>query len=133
MDNTSVIDKEVFDTFFKENCCELEYDNVRQEFEAAVEGGLEAFFTDETDITKITEKNFIVYMKGDIYCEFEAIVEENFEALNPEVVDAVMEVTATMENGDELTEIYWETLDTLLKNFLVELYRTVIARLIDAC
>lgn len=115
------IDKEVFDTFFRESYVPVEYENVRAEFEeiAQADGDM---FSEELGDKKLTEKNFILYMRSDIYCQFEACVEENFEVLNPEIVDAVMDVSTSQENEDEITGIYWETLETLLKTFLKQLY-----------
>lgn len=121
------MDKEVFDTFFRENYCPLEYKNVQTDFEEVAACGLEYLFTDGTDYSKITEKNFIVYLRSQAYGEFEAIVEEAFDALNPEIVDAVMDLSISSENEDELTAVYWETCEDLLKSFLKELFKTRIA------
>ena len=46
-------------------------------------------------------------------------------------MDAVMDVSMTSENEDEITSIYWNTCDDLLKKFLKELYRTKISKLIE--
>ena len=46
--------------------------------------------------------------------------------LNPEIVDAVMDVTTTTVNGDEITEQYWKKQEELLKEFLYQLYDEVI-------
>lgn len=115
------IDKEVFDTFFRENYVPVEYDNVREEFYEIISGDGD-IFTEELGDKPLTEKNFILYMRGDIYCQLEACVEEVFETLNPEIVDAVMDVSISMEQEDEITGTYWNTLEELLKEFLKQLY-----------
>ena len=112
------ITKEVFDVFFKENYCEIDYRDVKNEFEEIADRTLEELFTDETDITKVNRRNFVIYLQSDVYCEFEDVLEEVMDAINPEVMDAVMEVSATTSNGDEITEIYWDTKDKLRKDFL---------------
>lgn len=130
--NTEMIDKEVFDTFFRENYCELEYAQVKAEFEQVLENGLEEIFIDETDFSKVTEKNFIIYLKSVAYGEFEAIVEEAFDSLNPEITDAVMDVSISMEEQDAVTGIYWDTQEKLLKDFLHILFKDRIATMIAA-
>ena len=112
------ITKEVFDVFFKENYCEIDYRDVKNEFEEIADRTLEELFTDETDITRVNRRNFVIYLQSDVYCEFEDVLEEVMDAINPEVMDAVMEVSATTSNGDEITEIYWDTKDKLRKDFL---------------
>lgn len=121
------ITKEVFDAFFKENYCEVEYKLVKDEFEAIATLPTD-IFTEDKPLKDITKKNFILYLRNEAYCEFEAIVEENFEALNPEIVDAVMDVAVSMDNEDEITGIYWQTLEDLLKQFLNQLFEDVIAK-----
>ena len=112
------ITKEVFDVFFKENYCEIDYRDVKNEFEEIADRTLEELFTDETDITRVNRRNFVIYLQSDVYCEFEDVLEEVMDAINPEVMDAVMDVSATTSNGDEITEIYWDTKDKLRKEFL---------------
>ncbi len=131
-DVTPIIDKEVFDTFFKESYCTVEYGMVKEDFEEIASRGLEELFADETDITKLTDKNFIVYMRGDTYSEFEEIVEETFDDLNPEILDAVMDISVSMDNCDEITAVYWETKENLLKHFLKTLYAQKIKGMIEA-
>lgn len=121
------ITKEVFDVFFKENYCEIDYRDVKNEFEEIADRTLEELFTDETDITKVNRRNFVIYLQSDVYCEFEDVLEEVMDAINPEVMDAVMEVSATTSNGDEITEIYWDTKDKLRKDFLALVYDAKIA------
>ena len=112
------ITKEVFEVFFKENYCEIDYRDVKNEFEEIADRTLEELFTDETDITRVNRKNFVIYLQSDVYCEFEDVLEEVMDTINPEVMDAVMDVSATTSNGDEITEIYWDTKDKLRKDFL---------------
>ena len=121
------ITKEVFDVFFKENYCEIDYRDVKNEFEEIADRTLEELFTDETDITRVNRRNFVIYLQSDVYCEFEDVLEEVMDAINPEVMDAVMEVSATTSNGDEITEIYWDTKDKLRKDFLALVYDAKIA------
>lgn len=115
------IDKEVFDTFFRENYVPVEYANVKKEFHEIAQVDYD-MFSEELGDKELTEKNFILYMRGDVYCQLEACVEETFEVLNPEIVDAVMDISISQENEDEITGIYWETLESLLKTFLKQLY-----------
>ena len=121
------ITKEVFDVFFKENYCEIDYRDVKKDFEAIADRSLEELFTDETDITKLNRRNFVIYLQSDVYCEFEDTLEEVMDAINPEVLDAVMDVSTTTSNGDEITGIYWETKDKLRKDFLGLVYDAKIA------
>lgn len=121
------ITKEVFDVFFKENYCEIDYRDVKKDFEAIADRSLEELFTDETDITKLNRKNFVIYLQSDVYCEFEDTLDEVMDAINPEVLDAVMDVSTTTSNGDEITGIYWETKDKLRKDFLGLVYDAKIA------
>lgn len=121
------ITKEVFDVFFKENYCEIDYRDVKNEFEEIADRTLEELFTDETDITRVNRRNFVIYLQSDVYCEFEDVLEEVMDAINPEVMDAVMDVSATTSNGDEITEIYWDTKDKLRKDFLALVFDAKIA------
>lgn len=127
-----MIDREVFDTFFKESYCTVDYAMVKEDFEEIAGRGLEELYADGTDFTKITEKNFVVYMRGDIYSEFESIVEECFDDLNPEILDAVMDLSVSMDNCDEITAVYWETKEKLLAQFLRTLYTQKIKPMIEA-
>jgi NTP pyrophosphatase (non-canonical NTP hydrolase) len=121
---------ETFHTFFKENYCDIEYRVVRREFLEIAERGLDELFADHTDFSKITRKNFIVYLRSEAYCDFEAVVIETFDAINSEIADMVLDVSLNMEREDEITGEYWETCDKLLKEFLGQLYEEKIAAMI---
>ena len=115
------IDKEVFDTFFRENYVLVDYATVREEF-YEITADKEEVFSEELEDKPLTEKNFILYMRSDIYCQLEGCVEDAFEMLNPEITDAVMDISMSMEREDEITAVYWKTLEDLLKQFLKQLY-----------
>ena len=115
------IDKEVFDTFFRENYMPVDYATVREEF-YEITADKEEVFSEELEDKPLTEKNFILYMRSDIYCQLEGCVEDAFEMLNPEITDAVMDISMSMEREDEITAVYWKTLEDLLKQFLKQLY-----------
>ena len=93
------IRKEVFDKFFTESYCPVEYETVRREFEEIASIGNDLF----------------------------ADGQEAMDDLNPEILDAVMDVTQSQPDGDEITERYWETGRKLLREFLLQLYDEVIA------
>ena len=115
------IDIEVFDTFFRENYVPVDYATVREEF-YEITADKEEVFSEELEDKPLTEKNFILYMRSDIYCQLEGCVEDAFEMLNPEITDAVMDISMSMEREDEITAVYWKTLEDLLKQFLKQLY-----------
>lgn len=121
------IDKEVFDKFFTESYCPVEYENVRRDFEEIAAAGNE-IFTVGYEAANLRRDNFILYLTSDSYCDFEAAVQEAMDDLNPEILDAVMDVTSTQPDGDEVTERYWDTRRKLLKDFLLQLYDEVISR-----
>ncbi len=115
------IDKEVFDTFFRENYVPVDYATVLEEF-YEITADKEEVFSEELEDKPLTEKNFILYMRSDIYCQLEGCVEDAFEMLNPEITDAVMDISMSMEREDEITAVYWKTLEDLLNQFLKQLY-----------
>lgn len=121
------IDKEVFDKFFEESYCALDYENVKEEFEAVVSIGND-IFTGSYEARNLKRENFILYLTSESYCDFEAIVQEAMDDLNPEILDAVMDVTEAQPDGDEITEKYWETQRALLHEFLLRLYDDVISK-----
>ena len=112
------IDKEVFDKFFKESYCTVEYETVKEEFERIASIGND-LFTGSYEARNLNRENFILYLTSDSYCDFEAAVQEAMDDLNPEILDAVMDVTET--------EVYWDTQRELLHDFLLRLYDEVIS------
>jgi hypothetical protein len=127
------IDKEVFDAFFRENYCALDYADIKSDFEEIAERGLEELFIDSADISKITKKNFIVYMRGNVYGEFEDVIEEAFDSLNPEITDVVIDLSVSSEDAGEITTLYWNTCEDLLKAFLGTLYDRKISKMLEEC
>ena len=99
------IDKEVFDKFFKESYCTVEYETVKEEFERIASIGND-LFTGSYEARNLNRENFILYLTSDSYCDFEAAVQED---------------------GDEITEVYWDTQRELLHDFLLRLYDEVIS------
>lgn len=122
------VDKEVFDLFFKENYCPLDYAQVKAELEEIVGDGSD-LLTEGKTLKDVNRKNYVIYMRSAIYCEIEAVVEEAMNDLNPEVYEAVLDVTTTLNNGDEITQSYWDTRDRLMKDFLGILYDQYISKL----
>ena len=121
------IDKEVFDKFFTESYCPVDYETVREEFEAIAAAGNE-IFTGSYEARNLNRENFILYLTSESYCDFEAVIQEAMDDLNPEILDAVMDVTEAQPDGDEITEKYWETQRELLHEFLLCLYDEVISK-----
>lgn len=121
------IDKEVFDKFFEESYCVVEYENVKEEFEEVASAGND-IFTGSYEARNLNRDNFILYLTSESYCDFEAIVQEAMDDLNPEILDAVMDVTEAQADGDEITEKYWETQRELVHDFLLRLYDDVISQ-----
>lgn len=121
------IDKEVFDKFFTESYCTVDYAIVKEEFEAVAALGND-IFTGSYEAKNLNRENFILYLTSESYCDFEAIVQEAMDDLNPEILDAVMDVTEAQPDGDEITEKYWETQRELLNKFLLQLYDEVISK-----
>lgn len=121
------IDKEVFDKFFTESYCSVDYETVKEDFESVASAGND-IFTGSYEARILNRENFILYLTSESYCDFEAIVQEAMDDLNPEILDAVMDVTEAQTDGDEITEKYWETQRELLNNFLLRLYDEVISK-----
>lgn len=121
------IDKEVFDKFFTESYCEVDYATVKESFEEIASVGNE-IFTGSYEARNLKKENFVLYLTSDVYCDFEAAVQEAMDDLNPEILDAVMDITEAQDDGDIVTEKYWETQRELLKKFLGQLYDEVISR-----
>ena len=121
------ITKEVFDKFFIESYCVVDYATVKESFEEVAAAGND-IFTGSYEAKNLNRKNFVLYLTADAYCDFEAIVQEAMDDLNPEILDAVMDITEMQDDGEEVTEKYWETQRELLKDFLFQLYDDVIAK-----
>lgn len=119
------IDKEVFDKFFTESYCSVDYETVREEFERIAQAGND-IFTGSYEARNLNRDNFILYLTSGSYCDFEAAVQEAMDDLNPEILDAVMDVTEAQADGDAVTEKYWDMQRELLHTFLLRLYDTVI-------
>ena len=56
------IDKEVFDTFFRESYVPVDYATVREEF-YEITADKEEVFSEELEDKPLTEKNFILYAR----------------------------------------------------------------------
>ena len=97
------IDKEVFDKFFTESYCPVDYTTVKEEFEQIASVGND-IFTGSYEARNLNRENFILYLTSEAYCDFEAAVQEAMDDLNPEILDAVMDVTENTPDGDEITE-----------------------------
>ena len=121
------ITKEVFDKFFIESYCVVDYTTVKESFEEVASAGND-IFTGSYEAKNLKKNNFVLYLTSDAYCDFEAIVQEAMDDLNPEILDAVMDITEMQDDGEEVTEKYWETQRELLKDFLGQLYDDVISR-----
>ena len=121
------IDKEVFDKFFTESYCEVDYATVKESFEEIASVGND-IFTGSYEARNLKRDNFILYLTSDVYCDFESVVQEAIDDLNPEILDAVMDITEAQDDGDVVTEKYWEIQRELLKKFLMQLYDEVITR-----
>lgn len=119
------IEKEVFDKFFTENYCPVEYENVKEDFEKIAADGND-IFTEGYEAANLNRENFILYLTSGSYLDFEAAVQEAMDGLNPEILDAVMDVTENQTDGDEVTERYWDMGRELLRAFLLRLYDEVI-------
>ena len=116
----------MFDKFFTESYCPVDYTTVKEEFEQIASVGND-IFTGSYEARNLNRENFILYLTSEVYCDFEAAVQEAMDDLNPEILDAVMDVTENTPDGDEITEKYWDTQRTLLKEFLEQLYDEVIS------
>ena len=89
------IDKEVFDKFFTENYCVVDYTTVKETFEEIAEAGND-IFTESYEARNLNRENFVLYLKSEVYCDFEAAVHEAMDDLNPEILDAVMDIMEFM-------------------------------------
>jgi hypothetical protein len=72
-------------------------------------------------------------MRGNVYGEFEDVIEEAFDSLNPEITDAVIDLSVSAEDAGEITTLYWNTCENLLKAFLGTLYDRKISKMLEEC
>ena len=121
------IDKEVFDKFFTESYCPVDYETVKEEFEKIAEEGND-MFTGSYEAKNLNRENFILYLTSDCYCDFESVVQEAMDELNPEILYAVMDLSDAQPDGGEVTEKYWETQSELVHEFLLRLNDDVISK-----
>lgn len=119
------IDKEVFDEFFIESYFPVDYKTVKEEFEEIAKAQND-MFTESYEARNLKRENFILYLKSNVYCDFEAVVQEAMDDLNPEILEAVIDITEAQADGDLITETYWDTQRELLHTFLLCLYDEVI-------
>ena len=121
------ITKEVFDQFFTESYCVVDYATVKEAFEEIASAGND-IFTGSYEARNLNRDNFVLYLTSDAYCDFEAAIQEAMDDLNPEILDAVMDITECQDDGEEVTEKYWEMQRLLLKEHLLQLYDDVISK-----
>ena len=95
------IEKEVFEKFFAESYCPVDYETVREEFIRVAQAGND-IFTGSYEVRNLNRDNFILYLTSESYCDFEAAVQEAMDDLNPEILDAVLEVTECSRTGMRL-------------------------------
>ena len=96
------IDKEVFDKFLKRVTAPSNMRRSRRSLSGSHRSGND-LFTGSYEARNLNRENFILYLTSDSYCDFEAAVQEAMDDLNPEILDAVMDVTEAQEDGDEIT------------------------------
>ena len=75
------IDKEVFDKFFTESYCPVDYTTVKEEFEQIASVGND-IFTGSYEARNLNRENFILYLTSAAYCDFEAAMQEAMDDLN---------------------------------------------------
>ena len=112
-------DKEYFEKFFDENYIQVEYAVVKHEFnEVAEEDGRDMFTDEYLAKGRIRKEDYILYMKNDVYCMFEEIVENAVDSLNQDIADAVSEIGNELDFDNSVTEVYFDNMEKLLKRFL---------------
>lgn len=62
------IDKEVFDKFFTESYCPVDYTTVKEEFEQIASVGND-IFTGSYEARNLNRENFILYLTSEAYCD----------------------------------------------------------------
>ena len=121
-------DKESFEEFFKEMYVPIDYKSIREEMREAAKAGWDLFTEEYQQVHHMKKENYILYLTSDAYCTFEEIIENAVDMLNPEVSDAVMEISAGVSYDSSITEIYFDTIETSLKEMLDCLYDDVFAK-----
>lgn len=122
-------DKNSFDEFFREMYVPLDYRSIREDMRAAAETGWDLFTEEYQQMHHLKKENYILYLTSDAYCNFEEIVEAAVDMLNPQVADAVMEISAGAGYDSSITELYFDTIDTTLKEMLDALFDDVLVKL----
>lgn len=122
-------DKESFEEFFQQSYVPVDYQSIRSEMREAAAGGWELFTEEYRQRGVISKKNYVLYMTSDAYCTFEEIVEQAVDELNSGIADVVMEIGNEMEFDNDITEIYFDTTEKLLKEMLDALYDDVLCKL----
>lgn len=121
-------DKESFEEFFKEMYVPIDYKSIREEMREAAKAGWDLFTEEYQQVRHMKKENYILYLTSDAYCTFEEIIENAVDMLNPEVSDAIMEISAGVSYDSSITEIYFDTIETSLKEMLDCLYDDVFAK-----
>ena len=121
-------DKESFEEFFKEMYVPIDYKSIREEMREAAKAGWDLFTEEYQQVRHMKKENYILYLTSDAYCTFEEIIENAVDMLNPEVSDAIMEISAGVGYDSSITEIYFDTIETSLKEMLDCLYDDVFAK-----
>ena len=112
-------DKASFEKFFDENYIPVEYAMVKNEFhEVAEEYGRDMFTDEYLAKGRIRIEDYILFMRNDVYCTFEEIVENAVDSLNQDIADAVSEIGNELDFDNSVTEVYFDNMEKLLKRFL---------------
>ncbi|MCI5620310.1 MAG: hypothetical protein MR355_01895 [Lachnospiraceae bacterium] len=123
-------DKESFEDFFKQTYIPLDYASIRNEMREAAAAGWELFTEEYQMMHRMSKSNYILYMTSDAYCSFEEIVENAVDELNSGITDVVMEIGNEIEFDNNITEIYFDTIEQTLKEMLDALYDDVLGKLV---
>lgn len=125
---TEYKDKESFEEFFKEMYVPIDYKSIREEMREAASAGWDLFTEEYQQVHHMKKENYVLYLTSDAYCTFEEIIENAVDMLNPEVSDAIMEISAGVSYDSSITEIYFDTIEKSLKEMLDCLYDDVFAK-----
>ena len=130
MNQNTPQDKASFEEFFEKNYVPVEYNMVKNEFEALAEEYGRDIFTEEYRIKgRIEKKDYILYMNSDAYCGFEEIVENTVDSLNQDIADVVLEISNEVSFDNSVTEVYFDNMEQLVKRFLDCLFEEVLCDL----